>query len=264
MSLPSNLRKRLAHKRLIFTVTTGRSGTAYLAQLLRTVPHVAAFHEPEPRFSHVLREVQRDPLMARRFWLEEKLPAIARVRAPIYAETSHLFCKGFAEPLLELGLVPDLILLSRPHREVALSLYQLGTIPGRGGKAMTYYLSPDDPGVLPLPGWASLHDYQLCYWYCLEIERRSRHYAKLFRERGARVSRITLTELNTEVGFRRLLDELALPAMHLLARWRYRRVVGQRVNAKRGKKREVFPPGDLDALEQEVRDLVQGGVHGLR
>ncbi len=258
MTSPSKLRKRLARKRLIFTVTTGRSGTAYLAQLLRTVPRVAAFHEPEPRFSHILREVQREPSLARRFWLEKKLPAIARVRAPIYAETSHLFCKGFAEPLLELGLVPDLILLSRPHREVALSLYQLGTIPGRTEKAMTYYLSPDDPGVLPLPGWVSMHDYQLCYWYCLEIERRSRHYEALFRERGARVTRIALAELNTEAGFRRLLDDLALPAMHFLARWRYRRVVGQRVNAKRGKKREVSPPGDLDVLEQEVEALVGG------
>ena len=32
--------------KLIFTITPGRSGTAYLARLLGAIPGVSAYHEP--------------------------------------------------------------------------------------------------------------------------------------------------------------------------------------------------------------------------
>lgn len=209
--LANDLKAQLTQKRLIFTVTTGRSGTNYLTNMLSYLPNVTSLHEPEPDYHHVLRSVQHQPELAYEFLIERKLPAIAADKAPIYIETSHLFCKGFFEPLLDLGIVPDLILLSRDKRSVAKSMYQLNQIPARTEIGRNYLVQPDDPQVLPLPNWESLHDYQLCYWYTLEIERRQQVYSAEVKKRGGMVYAITLEDFSTIKGFWSLLWAMKLP-----------------------------------------------------
>jgi hypothetical protein len=244
----------LDEKRLIFAVSTGRSGTGYLARVLRCVPGVAAYHEPEPRFSHVMRAALRTPAVARTFWVEAKLPRIAGVASAIYAETSHLFGKGFVEPLLDLGIQPDLIVLARDHRPVALSLYRLHMIPARTPQGRRYLLQPDDPGVLSLRGWEGLHDYQLCYWYCLEMARRAEHYAAVFEKQGGAVARLSLADLVRPDGWMGLIETLRLPRPGLWPRARYELIRRRRVN---GKVRADPPPtpAHLHDMEQEVHDL---------
>lgn len=238
--------------RLIFTVTTGRSGTAYLWRILELVPGITSRHEVSPLFANVMREAQTRPEAAREFWIEQKLPKILEHGRPVYVETSHLFCKGFFEPLLALGHTPDLILLSRPSRQVATSLLQLGTIPGRTEKGLRWYLSPGDPGVLALPGWEALSDYQLCYWYCLEIERRARAYGEAVRSRGGRAVATTLAEINTLAGFRRLLRELDLPRPGLYNWAKYLVNRNRTINRKTGERLDVEPPQDVERQEREV------------
>jgi hypothetical protein len=249
--------KSLQDKTLIFTITTGRSGTGYLANLLGNIPNIATFHEADPRFSMAFRRTQSDGRAAMEFWVEQKLPAIAAVPESVYIETSHLFCKGFVEPLLELGIVPDIILLERPHRDVATSMYLLDTIPGRTEKALKYYLSPDDPKVLALPKWRSLHDYQLCYWYCLEIERRSTKYEQLFRSYRSTVVRTSLHEFSTYKGFLSLIWRLKLPRMSFMSLMKFRVARRRRVNTKARQKKELdLSVETLDSLEEQVRSLV--------
>ena len=237
---------------MIFTVTTGRSGTNYLTDVLACFSGVHSVHEPYPRMEPWMHEALRDPSVGRHFWEEYKLPAIAMYESPVYAETSHLFCKGFLEPLLELGITPDIVLLRRPHRKVAASLYSLDTIPGRTELGKTYYLSPDDPVLLPLPGWEELHDYQLCYWYCLEIEKRRRHYAQLVHSRGGRVAEVSLEELSSREEILRLGRELELPPLSLTGRLRLRRLLGRKVNTKTRRKSRFLEAGEMEALEAEV------------
>jgi hypothetical protein len=238
--------------RLIFTVTTGRSGTAYLWRILELLPGIAARHESSPLFTDVLREVQSRPEVARDFWRERKLPAIRACGRSVYVETGHLFCKGFLEPLLELGFTPDLILLSRPHREVALSLLALGTIPGRTPGGLRWYLGPDDPGVLPLADWCALTDYQLCYWYCREIERRARVYGERVRSRGGRTVAVTLAEINTLAGFQGLQRALDLPRPNPYNWAKYLFNRNRIINRKSDERQAVAPPADLNRLEREV------------
>jgi hypothetical protein len=253
----------LSRRRLILTCTTGRSGTGFLTAVLGLVPGLAARHEPRPWLTEVMREAQRDPGLARRFLLEQKLPVMAEVEAEIYAETSHLFCKGFLEPLVELGLRPDLVILTRAPRPVALSMLRLETVPGRSVQGLRWYLSPEDPGVLPLPGWREMTDYQLCFWYTQEIARRSRHYEAWFRDQGLRVARIELDRLRTVRGFAGLLRDLDLPRPGLYAWLRLAVNRYTRVNAKRGEKVDAPSPGDLDAQEREVMERIGGsGVDG--
>ena len=248
----------ISQKRLIFTITTGRSGTAYLSTILGLARNVCSVHEPAPEFANLMRDVQGNPDLARRFLVDKKLPAILQSPADIYIETSHLACKGFLLPLIELGVVPDIIIHTRPAREVSLSLLKMGTIPGRSSKSLRFYLTPDDPGVLGVPDWQNLHDYQLCYWYCLEIERRASAYKDIFLGYGARVTLTSLASLKTFNGLLNCFSDLDLTARR--PRWltalRFSRAARVKVNESLETKKQITVPQDLEGLEQTVVHLV--------
>ena len=198
-------------KKLIFTVSPGRSGTHYLAKLLATIPGVSSYHEPEPAFLQVMRKVQTHPETATAFLRDVKLPIIARCPTPVYAETSHLVCKGFIEPMLELGLRPALIIMRRPPRDVAWSMVERFTIPARTDVGLRFALSPTDPGVIPLQKWRTATHYQLCYWYTIEIERRQVLYTDMAKQYGLPCDDVTNRELNDWSVYARLLTSLDLP-----------------------------------------------------
>jgi hypothetical protein len=253
------MERQLARKRLIFTVATGRCGTAYLSHLLRFLPGVHSEHEPEPQYFRVLREVQGCPALARRFLAEEKLPAIGESPSRIYAEASHLFCKGFFEPFLELGMAADLILLSRNREAVASSLYRSGTIPGRTEKGLLFYLSPSDPCFVALPDWQRYHDYQLCAWYILEMERRAQVYGERIRRAGGKVVPATLEEIRTVPGFRKLARELGMPGptpRKWISYWRWGR---RKINTIAKEKKDRALPENTAALWEEVERAVEAG-----
>ena len=162
--------EQLSSKRLCFSVTSGRSGTKLLATLLRKSAKLCAQHEPAPRYNYVLRSILDCPEAAG-WWLQgEKLPAVAQMLGAghAYAELSHLTCKGFIEPLLDLGLRPVFIILSRPAREVAASLFKIGAVPERTSSGRLVLIGPRHSSFLALTGWEGWTDYQLCYWYARE------------------------------------------------------------------------------------------------
>jgi hypothetical protein len=256
--LPDKIKRALGGKRLIFSVSTGRSGTAYLSKILGYIPNVSSHHEPKPSFSKVLRAVQQNKKIAYDFWIAHKLPVIAKEAAPIYIETSHLLCKGFLEPLLDLEIVPDLIVLKRPHRQVSLSFCRFGTIPGRTAKGLKYLFSPSDPDVLSLPSWQKCNDYQLCYWYCLEIERRSYQYKRLFSELGSRVVSFSLDEISTIEGFEALREVLNLERPDPLQWQSYLRMRAGKVNTRSHLNYPATLPEDFDAAEQDIRNMLAG------
>lgn len=248
---------RPAARRLLFTVTTGRSGTEYLARVLSLFANVEARHEPKPRFSSCFRAVVAAPHVAREFWEQEKLARVERGRRPIYAETSHLFCKGFAESLVALGRTPELIVLRRDARATARSLWALASVPGRTLRGVRYYLSPSDPNFLPVPadvvrGWS---DYQLCYWYCLELDARAQQLRVALEPRGVRFHDVELADIQTEDGIRALGVTLELGPLSPLGRLRLASVASRRVNAKASQKRaQTVDDVELARAEVEVRE----------
>lgn len=197
-------------KTVVLTVTAGRTGTTFLTRLLALCPDTTSLHEPEPSFVPVLRLAQHDPALARRFLLEYKLPCIADLPTRRYVETGHLFCKGFLEPLLGLGVAPRVIALRRAPRRVAASLLARRTVPGRGKLGLKYLVHPGDPGVLPLPRWHRLSDYQLCFWYALEIERRQRAYRGPVEAAGGAWVDVTAEELGDAERFLATAEALSL------------------------------------------------------
>ncbi len=256
---------RLARQRFVFTVTTGRSGTGFVAELLSVLPDVCACHEPPPSYEESLRLAQTTPGEADRFLVEQKLPVLAYTQTkPVYVEASHMCCKGFLQAWLarpELP-TPDLILLDRRPRQVALSLARVGTVPGRTTLGLEFCLSPDDPTCLTqLPGWEALNDYQLCYWYCCEIEKRKQHLSQLVRERDGRVVRTSVEQLGTSEGFKQFCAGLALDCSGWSTWLAYLRKRRLRVNAKKNRRVSVPPDSArLASLEAEVHELMEGSL----
>jgi hypothetical protein len=197
-----------------------------------------------------MRKVQTRPEAAKAFWCKEKLPFIAEQNHHVYVETSHLFCKGFFEPLLSLGVRPALIFLRRDPRDVAHSLYRLGTIPGRTEKGCTFLLQPDDPDTLFVSDWESLTDYQLCFWYCLEIDRRQKLYLTVADSYNLTVSRLPFSDLTCGNGvLSRIAASIGAPQPGLLDRLKLRIRGIQKKNTKQSRKSEV----DLDEpRDQEI------------
>ncbi|MBX3024742.1 hypothetical protein KF840_07515 [bacterium] len=200
----------LRRKHLVFCVTAGRTGTTYVTRLGELFPDTVSLHEPQPSYVHFLRQAQRRPRLAYHFLLEYKLPFIASAPATHYVETSHLFAKGFLEPMLDLGLRPAVLLLRREPRAIARSLLTRRTVPGRGKLGFKYLVHPGDPGVLPLPHWNAYSDYQLCFWYALEMERRQRDYGALLSAHGCAVADATADELHDSHRFLAVAQELGL------------------------------------------------------
>ncbi len=259
INVPDNLQSVLNKMQLINTVTTGRSGTKLLQKLLGLVPDLQSFHEPEPNYANMLRYIQHHPRLAFQWLLQRKLPKIAQTGTSVYAETSHLFCKGFLKPLVSMGFIPDLIGLQRSNRAVARSLYQLGHIPGNTNIGLMYYLSPEDPETLQLPRWRSLHPYQLCYWYCLEIERRTQEYLRGIRQSGGNTIQITLGELTTREGFEQLLQRLNLKGLNETGWTEFEKLSQKQFNKKedqKGKRNRPDLPENLEKMETEVSNLV--------
>ena len=249
--IPAQLQASLHDKRLVFTIATSPEDTDSLTRILSVVPNIVCHHAANPSFARMRQQLLQNEGCAYDFWLTQKLPRIADCASAIYIETSHLFGKGFAESLVDLGVVPDLIVLTNPIRETAVRLYQAGTIPGRTATDSIDLLTPDDDNVMPLFGWQHLHDYQLCYWYCLEMARRGQKYAKLCRSLGGRVVTTTMANLETLTGFRQFVMDLELPWLSLQDWLRFAWL-------KQQKRRPPQVPESLlaqvDQLEQEVMD----------
>ena len=250
MDTQQDLIGKVKEKQLILTVTAGRTGTTFLHQLFKLLPGVDSFHEEEPNYLHVLRRIQTQPAAATRFLREFKLPAIIACKSKTYVETSHLFCKGFLEAMINLGVYPDLILLRRNPRNIAWSLLERLTVPGRTSLGTDYLVCPSDPNTLPLPLWEGLSDYQLCFWYALEIERRQYRYRDYMKRLGSTVFDVTANELNNPDIFLEMADAFSLDIKDRVELVRQHQRVSSRIYNKNLTK--IESSFDLDEAEQVV------------
>jgi hypothetical protein len=169
-------------ERLIFTATTGRSGTLTLTQLFAAVPGCRAVHEPHPiMHGSVLRAASyADSALVNRVYRRVKSVNIRRaaVGHRYYFEANHLFIKTFADhAVADFGRRVAVVHLVRPAVEVANSIYQLVDYPGteRGNywwldfRAPTNLLAMAD--ILESDPEFS-HPFYKALWYWHEVEAR--------------------------------------------------------------------------------------------
>ena len=209
----------------LFTLTTGRSGTSYLAELLhQNLPHAECHHEiwgwdrfgvDTPDVSHMtLFNSKGNVDKVQAFW-RSKLARVAATPLPWYVETSHLLMKaGLVEnlaPLTQAGTV-HLVALERDPYATIVSFRNRFDFWGKADRWL-WYLDPDYPrNLVPSRELFAKGINGLCLWYILEIRARTARYEQLLeQEPRIRVHRFSLEELRVPGGAARLLHALGHP-----------------------------------------------------
>lgn len=220
-------------QRFVFTITTGRSGTVYLSDLLRANLAQAEVHHERtgyqdfgvetPDASHFMlfnSAGNTDKVQA--FW-EQKLARIAKLDAPIYVETSHFLVKaGLIEniaPLTEAGRV-DLIVLTRDIEATLWSFMNRFDF-ANFGFTWLFYLDPRYPRKIVSYDAMQKHGMAgSALWYILEMRARAAYYEQLFAADRIRFHKVDLSEIIEAEGAARLLaslgaetatDQIAIP-----------------------------------------------------
>jgi hypothetical protein len=174
--------RTLGLERLIFTATTGRSGTLTLTKLFGAVPGCRAAHEAYPEMNGSVLQAASygDTALADRVYRRVKSVNIRRaaIGHRYYFEANHLFIKTFAHPAVaDFGRRVAVVHLVRPAVEVANSIYQLGDYPSteRGDYWWLDFRAPTN--LLPMadilesdPEFS--HPYYKALWYWYEVEAR--------------------------------------------------------------------------------------------
>jgi len=255
-------RQGAVNKTTFMCVTAGRSGTTLLAKLLALAEDICAVHEPEPAYHSVLSEVRQNPETAVSFVRDVKLPYILSRPERNYAETSFVFCEGFFEAFIVLDIPFRIIVLDRNPSDVAVSLWRIHAIPHRTADGREWLLDPVQRDVMQMPGWETMSDYQLCYWYCLEIERRKGLYIQQCRARNIPVAEVSLQQLLHWETFQELCEmcDLALPEA---AKSAHHALVSRKVNTKDKFPMKV-PKVPFAVQEQEVWDALGRETATLR
>jgi glycosyltransferase involved in cell wall biosynthesis len=245
-------------RRTIFCMSSGRSGTAYLTSLLKGIPGLIALHEPEPKYQWQTLPLQQNPAHAEAFVRNHKQPWIKQLPDATYFEASHYMHKGFFEAWLNTGLVPDIIVMQRELRAIALSWYGLNVdFFANPQFVKQHMLHPEDTRelFLPLPDWKSYNNYQLCYWYALEQQKRAEHYAKQISKKGAKVFTTSLEGLSSGKDIQPLLvwlgvktDKRGMEIIHNRSKQR----INDKNQFKNAKRLESINEMDFDKLEAEV------------
>jgi len=169
-------------EKLIFTATTGRSGTLTLAKLFSAVPGCIAVHESHPvMHGSVLKAASYgNHALVNRVYRQVKSVNILRAAAGhrYYLESNHLFIKTFIQNANDdFGERLAVIHLVRPAIEVAMSIYCLGDYPGteRGNYWWLEYQAPANlipiAHILDSSGEFS-HPFYKALWYWHEVEAR--------------------------------------------------------------------------------------------
>jgi hypothetical protein len=140
---------------------------------------------------------------------------------------------------------------------VAKSFLLINSIPERTPLGCNYMLSPADPCLLQTPFWEDFTDYQLCYWYTLEMRRRSRWYAALFDRLGIAYTRFDFADINKPEKILELLAPCGLAPVADTAE-RINQILEYPINTKAGdkisagKQAEVADPNLMEHAERMV------------
>lgn len=122
--------KKPNFNKYIFSISTGRSGSQYLAELLSTAKDTVSFHEPEPKMHDMhLRMVEEKGLEAtyrdRLIKVDAVKKAVRKSGAAVYAESNHMFIKTFYDVVVKELNDVQVVFLRRNLVDILKSFYQL-------------------------------------------------------------------------------------------------------------------------------------------
>lgn len=180
-------------KKYIYCITTGRSGSVFLTELLeKNIPDSVVYHERTgwqlfgevtPDLSHtMLYNSVGNVGRVQAFW-KKKFRLDGRFAESTYIETSHLLSKaGLCEnlhALLESAQQVHLIVLKRDVFKIAWSLYNRHDFSNTGA-TWVFYLDPRHPNTIINSDYFTRHGELGCaLWYVYEMFTRAEYYKLL-------------------------------------------------------------------------------------
>jgi hypothetical protein len=211
-------------QKVIFTATTGRSGTKSLAKLFSMVPECVAFHEPYPIMNGPVLKAANygDHATVDRVYRQVKSVNILRsaVGYRYYVESNHLFVKTFFRNAVEeFGARIAVIHLVRSPVEVAMSIYCLDE-PSGTENADYWWLDHRAPtnvvqiaDALDSDVWS--HPFYKALWYWYEVESRFDVWRSKYP--ALEVVRFETDWINERPRVLRLLEDLGIPSQRVRA-----------------------------------------------
>ncbi len=204
----------------VFTITAGRTGTSYLAQLLQTnLPAAEVHHEridydtmglDSPDVSHLMAFNARGNGPAVQAFWRQKAERIKHSPADLYGETSHFNARaGLVENIhvfTDQGPV-KLISLLRDRLQLVWSLYNRFDFFNRGFTWL-FALDPGYPNVIvPSKDYLSSGMAGSALWYVDEMQARAAYYKLLVDDiAGVSLLSTTTAAMASDDGARKLLS----------------------------------------------------------
>ena len=201
--------------RLIYSISTGRCGTMFLANLIRAnVPQETAVVHHErvgflnfgvhtPDLSHMTTfNTVGNVAHIREFW-QRKLAYDQAETAQVYVEMSHVLAKaGLLENinLIDKSRAVDIIVLTRPIEDIVWSFVNHFDFASYAFM-WPFTLDPHYPNTILKLRPENLHPIRIAHWYVCEMWTRAAYYEQLLRDApNVRFHRVSLTEVADERG----------------------------------------------------------------
>lgn len=206
-------------KRLIYSISTGRCGTMFLANLIRANLREAAVHHERlgflnfgvhtPDLSHMTTfNSVGNVAHIREFW-QRKLGYDQAEGAPVYVEMSHVLAKaGLFEnlDLIDKDRVVDIIVLSRPIEDIVWSFVNHFDFVSFGFM-WPFTLDPTYPNTILKLRPEHFNPVRVAHWYVCEMWVRAAYYEQLLRDApNVRFHRISMTDIIDERGAKAFID----------------------------------------------------------
>lgn len=214
-------------KNFVFTITTGRSGTGYLAELLKSnLHHADVYHE----ILHLLDFGVKTPEVStltyfntlgnvkkiRDFW-QKKLSEIKADSEQTYVETSHVLAKaGLMENLNLLWDDPEnqvhIVILKRDVVDIAWSMLNRFDMKTFATKLLFYLDITYSNVILNNKNINESDGNHIALWYIHEMYTRAAYYQLLYQDvPNLHFHEVNLKDIVTIDGATQLLQALALP-----------------------------------------------------
>jgi hypothetical protein len=215
--------------KLIFALTAGRTGTAYLAELLRlNAPEAEVHHEvlsyesfgvETPDTSHMHTFNTKGNIWKIRVFWRRKLAKVLSCRKSCYVETAHMLMKaGLVENMVAKARKHELhfIRLTRDSLATVVSYHQRGDFLNKGNQWM-WYLDERYPRNMVSPSPLLLNIQSVRLWYLHEIAARAAFYRQYYGDRPhVHFHTVALETLNDRGHVAQLLRALGLPANDII------------------------------------------------
>ncbi|WP_179315812.1 hypothetical protein [Winogradskyella undariae] len=160
----------MSSPKIIFSINTGRSGSTYLASLLKGFKDVQSFHEPYPSMcGKDMKAYQLGDKQVFGVPIKKKITKILSVleEGLIYFESNHYFIKGFGWEIVNMFPHEQLgvVVLKRNPKKIVDSFFNIGTsILGRG--AFRHLVHPFSP-MASVP----FESNKIWFWFKLSVMR---------------------------------------------------------------------------------------------